>query len=144
MPAGLETSYAGNTVPGLCALPDGSLAFTRGHAVWRRNADGRASPLAGSPVEPGTVDGPAAEARFDRPLGLACDDAGGIYVADDFNHTVRYIDAQRNVRTVLGVAGQRGHAVGQLPGLLNQPHSLVLVPGGLIVATGLGLVRAGF
>jgi hypothetical protein len=144
MPAGLETSYGGNMVPGLCALPDGSLAFTRGHAVWRRTADGRANPLAGSPVDAGTADGPAADARFNRPIGLACDDAGGIYVADARNHTVRYIDAQRNVRTVLGVAGQRGHAVGTLPGLLDSPSSLVLVPGGLVVATGLGLVRAGF
>ena len=144
MPVGLETSYAGNVVPSLCALPDGSLAFARGHAVWRRTADGRASPLAGSPAEPGKADGPAANARFDRPVGLACDDAGGIYVADYFNHTVRYIDAQRNVRTVLGVAGQRGHAVGKLPGLLDNPRSLVLVPGGLVVATGMGLVRAGF
>jgi hypothetical protein len=144
MPAGLETSYAGNVVPSVCALPDGSLAFTRGHAVWRRTADGRANPLAGSPVESGTADGPAADARFDRPIGLACDDAGGIYVADTLNHTVRYIDAQRSVRTVLGVAGQRGHAVGKLPGLLDSPSSLVLVPGGLVVATGLGLVRAGF
>jgi hypothetical protein len=144
MPAGLETSYAGNVVPSVCALPDGSLAFTRGHAVWRRTADGRANPLAGSPVDAGTADGPAADARFDRPIGLACDDAGGIYVADALNHTVRYIDAQRSVRTVLGVAGQRGHAVGKLPGLLESPGSLVLVPGGLVVATGLGLVRAGF
>jgi hypothetical protein len=144
MPAGLETSYAGNVVPSVCALPDGSLAFTRGHAVWRRTADGKANPLAGSPVESGTADGPVADARFDRPLGLACDDAGGIYVADHWNHTVRYIDARRSVRTVLGTAGQRGHAVGTLPGLLDNPSSLVLVPGGLVVATGLGLVRAGF
>ena len=110
-------------------LPDGSLAFTRGHAVWRRTADGRANPLAGSPAESGTADGPAADARFDRPLGLACDEAGGIYVADYWNHTVRYIDARRSVRTVLGTAGQRGHAVGTLPGLLDNPSSLVLVPG---------------
>ena len=144
MPAGLETSLAGNMVTSLCALPDGSLAFARGHAVWRRTADGRASPLAGSPVESGTANGPAADARFNRPIGLACDDAGGIYVADAFNHTVRYIDAQRHVRTVLGVAGQHGHAVGKLPGLLDHPSSLVLVPGGLVVASGLGLVRAGF
>jgi hypothetical protein len=144
MPAGLEAFYGGNMVPTLCALPDGTLAFARGHAVWRRTADGRASPLAGSPVDAGSADGPAADSRFNRPVGLACDDAGGIYVADYFNHTVRYIDAQRNVRTVLGVAGQRGHAAGKVPGLLDSPSSLVLVPGGLVVATGLGLVRAGF
>jgi hypothetical protein len=144
MPAGLEQFRGGSVVAGLCALPDGTLAFTRGNAVWRRSADGRASLLAGAPVESGTADGPALDARFDRPVSLACDDAGGIYVADASNHAVRYIDAQRSVRTVLGAAGQRGHAVGKPPGLLHSPRSLVLVPGGLIVATGLGLVRAGF
>jgi hypothetical protein len=129
---------------GLCVLPDRSIAFTLGHAVLRRAADGTVGLLAGSIDEGGQADGPAASARFSRPGGLACDSRGGLYVADTDNHTVRYIDAQRHVRTVLGSAGQRGHAEDQLPGLLDSPSSLALVPGGLVVATGLGLVRAGF
>jgi hypothetical protein len=134
------TEFAG----GLCVLPDRSIAFTLGHAVLRRAPDGTVALLAGSVDESGQADGVAASARFARPQGLACDSRGGLYVADTDNHTVRYIDAQRHVRTVLGSAGERGHAVGQLPGLLDSPSSLALVPGGLVVATGLGLVRAGF
>ena len=83
-------------------------------------------------------------ARFNFPAGLACDATGGIYVADYENHTVRYIDAQRQVRTVLGTPGRAAHRTDTLPGELHSPRSLVLVPGGLVVATGLGLVRAGF
>ena len=129
---------------GLCALPDGSLALTQSNAVLRRSADGTVNLLAGAPEEPGHADGPATAARFNFPAGLACDPAGGIYVADYENHTVRSIDAQRNVRTVLGTPGRAAHRIDTLPGELHSPRSLVLVPGGLVVATGLGLVRAGF
>ena len=129
---------------GLCPMPNGSLAFTQGNAVLRRASDGTVDLLAGAPEEPGHADGPAAAARFNFPVGLACDAAGGIYVADYENHTVRYIDAQRNVRTVLGTPGRAAHRIDTLPGELHSPRSLVLVPGGLVVATGLGLVRAGF
>ncbi len=129
---------------GLCFLADGTLVYSQGPAVLRRAADGTVGLLAGSPNARGHQDGAAAEARFEEPSGLACDAQGGIYVADARNHTVRYIDAQRNVRTVLGTPGRAGHRVDVLPGALHSPRSLVLVPGGLIVGTGMGLVRAGF
>lgn len=131
-------------VSGLCRLPDGSFAYAQGHAVLRRGADGTVTVLAGSPDQTGSNDGPALTARFDSPNGLACDPAGGVYVADTGNHTVRYVDAQRSVRTVLGTPGRAGHRVGTLPGELNLPSSLALVPGALVVSTGQGLVRAGF
>lgn len=133
-----------NTIAyGLCVLPQGAFAFTQGHAVLRRNADGSVTLLAGSPDEAGSSDGSVAAARFNRPGGLACDAAGGIYVADTNNYTVRYIDTRGQVRTVLGTAGRPGHRVDAVPGELT-PRSLVLVPGGLVVNTGTGLVRAGF
>jgi hypothetical protein len=144
LPDDLDRRVAGEGLNGLCVLPDRSIAYAQGHAVLRRAVDGTVALLAGSPDEHGHADGPAVSARFGRPAGLACDSSGGIYAADPDNHTVRYIDAQRNVRTVLGTAGQRGHAVGRLPGLLDSPSSLALLPGGLVVATGQGMVRAGF
>ena len=129
---------------GMCFQADGTLVYTQGQVVLRRAADGTVAVLAGSPRTGGHQDGPASEARFSEPRGLACDAHGGIYVADSGNHTVRYIDAQRQVRTVLGTPGRAGHRVDALPGELHGPHSLALVPGGLIVGTGMGLVRAGF
>ena len=140
----LSRRLRGLPVGGTCVLPDGAIVYSQHHAVLRRAADGTVSLLAGSPDETGTQDGAATVARFQWPSGLACDAAGGIYVADSGNHTVRYIDAQRKVRTVLGTPGRAGHRVDDLPGELYGPGSLVLVPGGLVVATGLGLVRAGF
>ena len=143
-PGDLLKRLGDNVVRGLCVLPDGTFAYTQGHAVLRRSADGTVALLAGSPDEVGKADGAAGTARFQWPAGVACDAAGGIYVADSDNHTVRYIDAQRNVRTVLGTPGRAGHRVDTLPGELHAPSSLALVPGGLVVATGQGLVRAGF
>jgi hypothetical protein len=63
-------------------------------------------------------------------------------VADSGNHTVRHVDAQRRVRTVLGRAGERGVPTVSVPGLLDAPGSLARVPGGIAVATGLGVVIA--
>jgi sugar lactone lactonase YvrE len=140
----LSQRLRGLPMLGLCVLPDGTMVYTQHHAVLRRAADGTVSLLAGSPDETGAHDGAATAARFQWPSGLACDAAGGIYVADNGNHTVRYIDAQRRVHTVLGTAGRAGHRVDALPGELHGPGSLALVPGGLIVGTGMGLLRAGF
>jgi hypothetical protein len=99
--------------------------------------------LAGSPDQPGSSDGAVAAARFDRPGGLACDAAGGIYVADTNNHTVRYIDTRGQVRTVLGTAGRAGHRVDALPGELTHPGCRAGARR-LVVNSGNGLVRAGF
>jgi sugar lactone lactonase YvrE len=144
VPADLSRRLGGKPINALCVLPDGSFAYTQRHAVLHRAADGTVSVLAGSPDVAGDNDGPGATAHFNDPDGLACDAAGGIYVADGRNHTVRYDDAQRRVRTVLGTPGLAGHRVDAVPGQLHSPYSLALVPGGLIVSTGLGLVRAGF
>ena len=132
------------TPRGLCVLSDGTLVYAHGTIVLRRAADGTVALLAGSPTARGHRDGPGSEARFEQPSGLACDAHGGVYVADSNNHAVRYIDAQGMVRTVLGTPGRAGHRVDALPGELHAPQSLALVPGGLVVATGMGLVKAGF
>jgi DNA-binding beta-propeller fold protein YncE len=144
VPADLSRRLGNRPVSDLCVLPDGNFAYTQGHALLHRAADGTVTVLAGSPDAAGDNDGPGASARFNGPEGVACDSAGGIYVADSRNHTVRYVDAQRRVRTVLGSPGRAGHRVDAVPGELNSPYSLALVPGGLIVSTGLGMVRAGF
>ena len=39
----------------------------------------------------GFADGTSAAAKFDRPLGVAVDATGNVYVADSFNHKIRKI-----------------------------------------------------
>jgi DNA-binding beta-propeller fold protein YncE len=53
-------------------------------------AGGQVSTLAGSSA--GYLDGPAAQARFNKPAGLAVDAAGKVYVGDQYNHRIRVIN----------------------------------------------------
>jgi len=69
----------------------------------------------------GSSDATGAAASFNRPLGVATDSAGNVYVADTGNHTIRKIAPSGEVSTVVGVAGQAGFAPGPLPGLLSNP-----------------------
>jgi hypothetical protein len=54
----------------------------------------------------------ATDARFNRPIGLARDAAGNMYVADSGNYTIRKISPAGNVSTLAGSAGSSGTADG--------------------------------
>lgn len=142
LPAGLPVQATDRLPAGMCLGRSGELYFSLGHVLMRRAGDGSVTVYAGAAEQPGSSDGPANEARFDHPAGLACADDGALFVADTGNHTVRRISADRVVTTVLGRAGQPGHIFGAAPGGLDAPRSLALVPGGLVVSSGLGLVIA--
>jgi sugar lactone lactonase YvrE len=66
------------------------------------------STVAGVPDTPGSVDGPAATARFDWPGGLAIDAAGDLFVADTLNHALRELSATGTVSTIAGGSGVAG------------------------------------
>ncbi|HTX58031.1 MAG TPA: SMP-30/gluconolactonase/LRE family protein [Verrucomicrobiae bacterium] len=62
---------------------------------------GTVTTLAGAP-EAGFADGKGTSARFDHPTGVACDNAGNVYVADSQNNAIRQIDASGTVTTLAG------------------------------------------
>jgi secreted PhoX family phosphatase len=64
-------------------------------------ATGVVTTLAGSARNPGFTDGTAGEARFGRPMGLASDGAGNLFVADTYSHTIRRIVTATGVVTTL-------------------------------------------
>jgi sugar lactone lactonase YvrE len=85
----------------VAAGPDGAIYVADvGAQNVRRLKDGRVATLAGRTdygIGPdvragGYLDGPAASARFDRPVGIAVAGAGAVYVADAANHCIRKID----------------------------------------------------
>lgn len=75
----------------------------------------------------GDRDGPATEARFNDPLGVAVDRQGTIYVADTANNTIREISPSGTVHIVAGKPGEGGDVDG--PGetaRFNSPHGIAV------------------
>ncbi|MGO4548392.1 stalk domain-containing protein [Paenibacillus sp. 2TAB23] len=80
----------------------------------------------------GYVNGTSADARFDRPRGLAYAD-GVLYVADSLNNRIRAVQAGK----VISIAGQSapGDVVGSADAArFNQPSSLLYSAGKLYIA----------
>ena len=87
----------------------------------------------------GFVDGPAEQARFDHPQGMAHDASSDtLFVADEPNHAIRAIDlAGGQVTTVAGTGEQGYDRVGGGPGRevsLSSPWDLALVERRLWIA----------
>jgi len=97
-PTGIATDGAGNVY----------VADSNNAVIRKITASGEVSTLAGTAGLFGSADGPAAEARFNQPLGVAVDESGNVYVADTGNHNIRKIMPSGMVSTVAGVAGEPG------------------------------------
>ncbi|MCA1829017.1 MAG: N,N-dimethylformamidase beta subunit family domain-containing protein [Myxococcales bacterium] len=102
-----------------------------GDRIVRVSSDGAIVPVAGG--APGFADGPAAQAQFRGPRGVAVASSGTIYVSDTGNNRIRAI-AGGNVWTVAGSG--LGFADG--PGaqaLFSEPMGIALTANGsLLVA----------
>ena len=120
-PDGAVTTWAGTAGPGACVDGTGSAArfnFPFGLAVdnydnvyvAEETSDtirqithqGVVSTLAGSPNLSGFTDGVGTSARFYGPSGLAVDRFGRIWVADNWNNTLRTVTRLGEVATLAG------------------------------------------
>ena len=73
------------------------------HRIRRITTDGTIETIAGTGTDGYSGDGgPATEAQFDEPTGVAVDTAGNVYVADSQNHTVRRIGLGGTIETIAG------------------------------------------
>lgn len=90
----------------------------------------------------GYADGPAAEARFHNPRGVAVDQMGNIYVADTANHTIRLVSSDENgslVVTTLAGAKEPGFVDGsRLAARFNYPRSIALDRAGDLYVADMG------
>lgn len=74
--------------------------------------------------EIGSTDGPAADASFNNPHGIATDDQGTIYVAERYGHVIRKISASGVVTTLAG-SGAPGNSDGTgAAATFNEPWGL--------------------
>jgi D-alanyl-D-alanine dipeptidase len=114
-PQGIATDAVGNVY----------VSDVSNHTIRKISPAGEVITLAGSAGRPGSADGAGTAARFFLPAGLATDAAGNVFVADEFNHTIRKITPQGMVSTLAGRAGSRGSADGTgTAAYFNNPRGL--------------------
>jgi sugar lactone lactonase YvrE/tRNA A-37 threonylcarbamoyl transferase component Bud32 len=128
---------------GVAAAPDGSvlIADSENHRVRRVGPDGVIGTIAGTGEVGFSGDGgPAREARFQRPTGLAVAPDGSIYVTDSLNHRVRVISPNGVVTTVAGTGEVGALGDGGLATLaqLNHPVGVTIGPDGSIYVADAG------
>lgn len=137
---GSVTTLAGNgefnTPSGLAIDGEGNLyvADTGNNRIRKVTTEGSVSTIAGDGTA-GYVDGPAAQARFNGPVGVAVDAQGNVFVADTYNDRIRKISTDGQVSTVAG-AGTPGFNDGDRgSSLFDTPCAIVVdAQGSLIVA----------
>jgi sugar lactone lactonase YvrE len=93
------------------------------------------STLAGKFNNPGFFDATGTAAQFNRPVGIALDAAGNLWVADTQNHAIRRILPSGVVNLMAGT-GAAGNADGTgTTALFDLPCGILYTPGGnLLVA----------
>ncbi|WP_246464370.1 hypothetical protein [Undibacterium seohonense] len=110
----------------LKVMSNGDIIFSeqQSHLLKKLTPDNRVSILAGQENIAGSDNGPASSAKFNSPRGIATDDNGNFYLAD--NSTIRKITANGEVSTIAG----SGSIVGSTDGIGNaarfyNPKSIV-------------------
>ncbi len=108
----LGGQFEGFSPQGLALGPDGSLYIAESgmHRVRRLRPDGTVSIVAGSGVPGYSGDGGlATEANLNWPFDVTVAADGGLYIADQSNHCIRYVGPDGTIRTIAGT-GQSGFA----------------------------------
>jgi len=86
------------------------VADTNNNTIRKITPAGVVTTLAGSAAQSGSTNGRSSTARFNKPWGVAVDNAGNVYVVDSGNGTIRKITPAGVVTTLAGTAGQSGFA----------------------------------
>jgi DNA-binding beta-propeller fold protein YncE len=123
---------------GIATGPDGDIYVTETEfhdTVRRIDAEtGTISPVAGTEGHGYAGDGgPATEALFQSPCGLAVAPDGDVFVADSENRVIRRIDGDTGIVTTFagtGVRGSTGDSGPAAQATLDMPVALALAPDG--------------
>jgi len=97
------------------------------HVIRKIDTSGNVSTIAGTPKTSGHKDGPAKNALFHSPDGIAIDNKGNLYVADTKNNVIRKIHTNGNISTIAGVPNKSGHQDGPAKSaLFNSPYRIAV------------------
>jgi serine/threonine-protein kinase len=116
-PAGLEASVSKVALPSLGTVralavgANGTVFVCTDSALYSLAGAGQMTLIAGCRSETGFRDGLGAEARFNKPCGLAVYSDGSLVLADTYNHCLRRVSPQGAVSTFAG-CGQVGNLDG--------------------------------
>jgi streptogramin lyase len=123
----------------LCIVGDTMwIALREGHSVWRMDLkSGILKHAAGTGKRGYSGDsGPAKDAAFDGPKGIAVTAKGEICVADTENHAIRKIGADGIVTTIAGSGPEHGGYSGDdgpaTAASLNRPHGICVDADGAV------------
>jgi sugar lactone lactonase YvrE len=101
------------------------------NTIRKVTSAGLVTTLAGLSGSSGDTDARGSEARFNRPQGVAVDNAGNVYVADTVNQTIRQINYLGSVVTLAGSTTNSGSTDGVgSDARLNYPCGVAIDPGG--------------
>ncbi|MFC7305846.1 NHL domain-containing thioredoxin family protein [Streptomyces monticola] len=109
------------------------IAMAGVHQLWTYDPEDGTVRVAAGTTNEGLVDGPAQEAWFAQPSGLAATD-DRLWIADSETSALRWIDRDRTVRTAVGTGlfdfGHRDGAAEQA--LLQHPLGVTALPDGSV------------
>lgn len=99
---------------GVAVDRDGNIYVTDSsyHVIRKITPGAIVSTFAGDPNRIGTADGPATQAQFHGPAGIAVDQSGNLYVSDEQENTIRKISPAGTVTTLAGAPGPFGSTDG--------------------------------
>jgi RHS repeat-associated protein len=152
-PAGLYTCLSpceGSQFAPISAAyaPDGTLYYVDGDSVVQRLPDGTESIIAGrglpAPADGLGDNGPALQARFDYPTGIALGRDGSIYIADAYHGRVRRFTPGGAITTVAG-GGHPTDGIGDngpaTQAALTWPWGVAVGPDGSLYIADAGMCR---